>query len=95
MKLMMLLAAAFGAHLLLAGCTNAPGDGAAALRIVTTAPAASTGLRKMVLADYFPYHRTREHDGIMGSWRQAREAKDSKASKTFFNYNPDLVGPDG
>ena len=51
--------------------------------------------KKLVLADYFPHHRTRQHDGRLGSWQQSRTAEMSKARKTYFNYNPDLVGADG
>ncbi|HET6430493.1 MAG TPA: hypothetical protein VFJ30_18930, partial [Phycisphaerae bacterium] len=95
MKLLMILAVVLLAQLLAAGCTGSPGAIPASALIAATRPAASTGLRKFIIADYFPYHRTREHDGATGSWRQTRLAAESKAATTFFNYNPDLLDPAG
>ena len=51
--------------------------------------------KKLIIGDYFPYHRSRPHDGRLGSWRQNLTAKDSKAKVTHFTYNPDLLDKDG
>ena len=51
--------------------------------------------KKLIIGDYFPYHRSRPHDGSNGSWQQNLIAKDSKAKVTHFTYNPDLLDEDG
>ena len=61
-----------------------------------SAPTASRpALPKLIIADYFPHHRTREHDGMLGAWKQNNTAKLSKAEKKSYTFNPDLVGPNG
>ncbi|KKL76912.1 hypothetical protein LCGC14_2040140, partial [marine sediment metagenome] len=57
--------------------------------------AEAKGLPKQVYALYFPHHRTREFDGNLGAWQKSLTAKLSKAKKTYFNYNPDLVDANG
>jgi len=55
----------------------------------------AAGLPKQVFASYFPHHRTREHDGNLGSWWQSRTAKGGKADKTHYNFDADLVDENG
>ena len=59
------------------------------------AAASRPALKKQVYALHFPHHRTREHDGALGAWRKSLTAKLSKAEKTYFNYNPDLLDANG
>ncbi|MHC4717979.1 MAG: glycoside hydrolase family 71/99 protein [Planctomycetota bacterium] len=69
--------------------------GCAAGQAPASGPTARPAVAKQVYALYFPHHRTREHDGNLGSWQKTLTAKKSKAHKTYFNYNPDLVAPGG
>ena len=69
--------------------------GCAAPQARASAPASHLELAKQVYALHFPHHRTREYDGNLGSWHKTLTAKKSKARKTYFNYNPDLLGPGG
>ena len=62
---------------------------------VTTASARRPKLPKQVYALYFPHHRNREHDGRLGAWQKSLTAEQSKAEKTYFNYNPDLIDANG
>ncbi|HJN15533.1 MAG TPA: hypothetical protein QGH10_08590 [Armatimonadota bacterium] len=57
--------------------------------------AQDNALPKMVWADYFPHHRTREHDGNLGSWFQSRTAEQSGVEVTTFTYNADLIDGNG
>lgn len=59
------------------------------------APASKPALEKQVYALHFPHHRTREHDGGLGAWRKSLTAELSRAEKTYFNYDPDLLDANG
>ena len=65
------------------------------LAMITSGCSGRTPGKKLIIADYFPYHRSRPHDGRVGSWQQNLTAKDSKAAVTHFTYNADLIDEAG
>lgn len=50
---------------------------------------------KKIYADYHAMYATPECDGSWEQWKLSITARQSQAEKTSFNYNPDLIGPDG
>ena len=84
------------ALVLLAGsCAAQEAPAPTAERVAALRPASRPALPKQVYALHFPHHRTREHDGALGAWQKTLTAKLSKARKTSFNYNPDLIDATG